>query len=564
MLTMTAQEQIVLDIIVKISTGTIGRREGQGILNVSERTLRRHLAEYQKKGPLFVQHGNCKSAPSNKAPHELKKRVQTLVKEKYFDFNLTHCLEKLASEEKIVINRETFRQWCHEIHLVKRARRRKSKVRRQRDRMQQTGIMLQMDGSPHHWFGGKPSCLIAAIDDADSDVPFGEFFPAEDTISCMRVLQQIIQKRGLFQILYVDRAGIFGGPKRSNFSQVKRALRELGIHILFANSPEAKGRIERLWDTLQDRLVAEMRLRGIRSYEAANHFLQEQFLPAEWAEKFKVIPANPQSAYRPLPAGIDLKEVFCIKEHRGVKRDHTLSWNNEIYRIESELKHSIYKQKIELRTYQDLSWKAFFAGKEIALSLVKLPFKSNSKALLPQLRPLLPASCEVQEISSEKVRMDGHVAYRNRYYSVDENNVGKKVTLSEKDGQVQIYLRGKLIESHPKLNPLNKQSLCSTKPEHLSPWKRAMLENSSCRTAARRLGVHVDQLVLNILKRGQGFIDTGAIWGIINMDKTYLPEAINEVCQCATELDQESYRIVKMLLRLKGTRYQNKATQQMG
>jgi hypothetical protein len=112
--------------------------------------------------------------------------------------------------------------------------------------MQQTGLMLQMDGSPHRWFGDKPSCLIAAIDDADSDVPFGEFFPAEDTISCMRILQQIVKKRGIFNILYVDRAGIFGGPKRAHFSQVKRALGELGIQVIFANSPEAKGRIERV------------------------------------------------------------------------------------------------------------------------------------------------------------------------------------------------------------------------------------------------------------------------------------------------------------------------------
>ncbi len=126
---MTAQDQIVLDIIVKVSTGTIGRKEGQGILNVSERTLRRHLAEYQKKGAIFVQHENCKNTPSNKSSDELKKRVQAPVREKYFDFNLTHCLEKLASEEKIKIKREVFRKWCHEIHLVKRARRRKSKVR---------------------------------------------------------------------------------------------------------------------------------------------------------------------------------------------------------------------------------------------------------------------------------------------------------------------------------------------------------------------------------------------------------------------------------------------------
>jgi hypothetical protein len=555
---MTAQDQIVLDIIAKISTGTITRKQGQTILSVSERTLRRYLSDYQKRGPLFVQHGNCKNVPSNRAVEELKGKVQALVKEKYFDFNLTHCLEKLQSEDKIVINRETFRQWCHEIGMVKRARRRKPKVRRQRERMQQTGVMLQMDGSPHCWFGAKPSCLIAAIDDADSDVPFGEFFPSEDTIACMRVLQKIVERRGLFQILYVDRAGIFGGPKRAHFSQVKRALRELGIHILFANSPEAKGRIERLWDTLQDRLVAEMRLRNILSYEAANHFLQEQFLPLEWAEKFKVVAANPQSAYRPLPPGIDLKEVFCIKDHRIVKRDHTLSWNNEIYRIESPLKYSIYKQKVEIRTYQDLSWKAFFAGKEIALSVVKVPVRL--KSLAPRNCSLLESSvCEVREILSEKVRMDGHVQYLSRYYSVAEEHAGKKVTLAEKDGEVLIYLRGKLIETHPKLDPKNLQSLCSTKPEHLSPWTRAMEASSPCRVAARKLGKYVDELILTVLKRGHGFIDTRTIWGIINMDQDYLPEAINEVCQCALELEQENYRTVKMLLRLKGTRYQTKA-----
>lgn len=553
---------MTLDVIAKISTGTMGRKEGQQILSVSERTLRRYLRDYQKRGALFIQHGNCNQAPSNKASDELKKRVQALVKEKYFDFNLTHCLEKLESEEKIQVNRETFRQWCHEIHHVKRARRRKSKVRRQRDRMRQPGIMLQMDGSPHHWFGGKPSCLIAAIDDADSEVPFGEFFPAEDTISCLRVLQKIVEKKGIFQILYVDRAGIFGGPKRANFSQVKRALCELGIHILFAHSPEAKGRIERLWDTLQDRLVAEMRLRGIRSYENANQFLQEQFLPNEWAEKFKVVPANLQSAYRPLPSGFDLKEVFCLKEHRTVKRDHTLSFNNQIYRIQSPLKHSIYKQKIEIRTYQDLSWKAFFAGKEIILTTVQLPRKAHAKALIPPLAHSLKTadpSCTVQELCSEKVRMDGHVRYLNRYYSVDEKHVGQKVTLSEKDDQIMIYLKGKLVETHPKLKSTSPHSLCSTKPEHLPPWQRAMASDSSYRRAAQRLGTHVDQLILSILRRGQGFIDTGALWGILNMDQAYTPEAINEACQCALELGTDTYRAVKILLKLKGTRYQNRS-----
>src|SRR5205807_3957629 len=111
-----------------------------------------------------------------------------------------------------------------------------------------------------------------------------------------------------------------------------------------------------------DRLVPELRIRKVRSYESANAFLQEQFLPNEYATKFKVTPANLQTAYKPLPNGIDLNEIFCLKQHRKVNRDHTYSWNNEIYRIDFPLKNSIWKQKIEIRTYQDLSWKVYFAG----------------------------------------------------------------------------------------------------------------------------------------------------------------------------------------------------------
>jgi hypothetical protein len=213
--------------------------------------------------------------------------------------------------------------------------------------------------------------LIAAIDDADSDVPYGEFFPSEDTLSCLLVLKKIIEKKGLFQILYVDKAGIFGGAKRSNFSQVKRALGELGIHVMFAHSAEAKGRIERLWGTLQDRLIPEMRLRKIRTYPAANNFLQQQFLPNHWAKKFKVQPAVLRSAYQAVSEEADLREIFCLKEHRTVARDHTVSWNGHTYRIEnSPVGYSIYRQQIEIRTYpEDLSWCGFYAGKPIELIL---------------------------------------------------------------------------------------------------------------------------------------------------------------------------------------------------
>ena len=283
---------------------------------------------------------------------------------------MLHCLEKLAQLESIDLKRETFRKWCHEIKMVKHAKRRRSKARYMRSRMKQTGLMLQMDGSPHRWFGNKQSCLISAIDDASNEVPYAEFFPSEDSISCMTVLEKIIAKKGIFHILYVDRAGWFGGTKRTDFAQVKRACEELGIHVIFANSAEAKGRIERHFETMQDRLIPEMRLRRIQSYQAANCFLQDQFLPNEYDKKFSAIPANLQTAYKPLPQGINLREIFCLKHYRIVKRDHTFSWYGITYQLTSPVKYSIYKQNIEIRTYQDLSWKVFFANKELTVTQI--------------------------------------------------------------------------------------------------------------------------------------------------------------------------------------------------
>lgn len=372
MFTMGAYEQLKLDVIVKVSSGLLDRQKALAILDISERTFWRYLRQYRENGALFVKHGNYKKEPANKIPEDLKKIVLKLVCEKYFDFNILHCLEKLKSEENILVKRETFRKWCHEIKMVKRSKRRRPKSRYYRQRMKQTGLMLQMDGSHHRWFGNKESCLIAAIDDASNEVPFAEFFPSEDTLSCMRVIQKIIEQKGLFHILYVDKAGCYGGTaKRENFAQMKRACSELGIHVIFANSAEAKGRIERLFGTLQDRVVPEMRLRKISSYPAANSFLQEQFIPNDYDKKFTVTPANLQTAYRPLPNNIDLNQIFCLKEYRFVKRDHTIVWGNDFYQLISPIKYSIYNQQIELRTYQDLSWKAFFAGKEIKLTLVQ-------------------------------------------------------------------------------------------------------------------------------------------------------------------------------------------------
>ena len=182
-----------------------------------------------------------------------------------------------------------------------------------------------MDGSPQRWFGDEKSCLIAIIDDATSDIN-AQFFPSETTEGCMKVMRAHIEKRGIFKTLYVDRADIFGGPKRSNFSQMQRACGELGIEIIFANSPQGKGRIERSFDTFQDRLVPEFRLHNITDMGNANRYLQEEFIPNYWAKNVMVQPTGLRTAFKPIPDDLDLNTICVQKEYRKIRQDHTFSY----------------------------------------------------------------------------------------------------------------------------------------------------------------------------------------------------------------------------------------------
>lgn len=368
---MVFEHQVISDFL----SGKMSRVQASELLGVRERTISRKARKIEKKGLASLIHGNKKRTPQNKVSRSLKNEIMGFVKCKYYDFNMTHCLEVLESNHKIKIGYETFRRWCHENHVVKRKQRRRPKIRKYRDRMNCEGLLLQFDGSPHRWNGKDEWCLIGAIDDATSKMPHAEFFLSEDTLSCMTVMQRIVEKNGIPYAVYVDRAGWFGGGKRQYFAQFKRACEELSINVIFASSPQAKGRIERAWNTIQDRLIPEMRIRNIQRMPAANYFLQNQFLPNYWELNNTVVPRSLEIKYRELPEGVNLNEIFCIKEHRVVGFDHTISWQGDHYKIELPEKYTIRKQQVELRTYQNLTWKALFAGKEITLEKVNLPQK---------------------------------------------------------------------------------------------------------------------------------------------------------------------------------------------
>lgn len=373
-------EQRKVDIAFQVIHGQINLDQASVLLQKSYRQTRRIVSNVRKKGFLGVKHGNFGRTPINKKSGDFKKFVLDLLRETYFDFNLNHFREILEKEHKIEIKKETLRRWADSEGLVKRSRKTRRKLRQHktRPRLPRSGMMLQLDGSMHGWFGeqNQKACLIGGIDDATSNCPFAQFSPAEDTLSVLSVLKAIVERVGVPEVLYVDQAQHFGKNYNrtvyldweAHLTHVERAMNELGCKVLFAQSPQAKGRIERMWNTFQDRLVPELRLKQIAEISAANEYLLKEFLP-NFNKKFSVAPAHKKSAYRPVPAlwKDRLEWVFCIREFRKVGLGETISWQGRTYLVTNNYGLTLKKRQIEIRTKLDGVHQAFFAGRKISL-----------------------------------------------------------------------------------------------------------------------------------------------------------------------------------------------------
>lgn len=369
---MSKKESNEFRIVNDFMLGKITRKHASELLNVTERTITRKAVKIGNMGLLGIKHGNTGKVAHNKTDEKLKIEVMEVVHELYYDFNLTHMHEKLYYEHLYPISYDCLRRWCHEANLVKRKQKRRSKPRHCRQRMSKPGLMLQMDGSHHFYVSCKQWVLVAGIDDSSSEVPYGEFFPAETTQSYFTVLEQIIKTKGIPYSIYVDRAGCLGGAKRVEFGQFVRACDELGIHVIFANSPQGKGRIERFWQVVQDRIVPEFRLHKVSTVKQANYYFNKVFLQNYWNEE-KTIKATAEAAYRPLETKHDLKEIFCFKYTRKINNDHTVLWKNQVYQLHT--KENLAKQTVEVREYPDQTISFYFAKRPI--NATKLPKKQE-------------------------------------------------------------------------------------------------------------------------------------------------------------------------------------------
>ncbi len=359
----------------QFATGRLCRKDVALALDISERQVSRLSKRWEADGILGIEHKLFGQESNFRTPDLLQEKIKFLYLNKYIGFNFTHFHEMLEKHENICISYSTVKRICARLGATKRPRRAR-KVRKYRDRSPCAGMMLQMDGSEHKWAGTETWTLIAGIDDATSEVPYGAFFPTESLDGYLVVLAETFKLRGIPLILYVDHASWLSGTTKSNDTgQFRRMCDELGITLIFANSPQAKGRIERLWGTLQDRLIAELALHKITDMTAATEYFNNEFLAHTWNKRFTVLARKPESKYRAAPTSQGVAETFCIKDFRKVRNDHTFFWCNRIYKILSNRRLSLAKQMIEIRSSKDGTFRVSHSGRDLEYVEVQRPRK---------------------------------------------------------------------------------------------------------------------------------------------------------------------------------------------
>lgn len=334
-------------VIQKLMDGILTTAEAAELLSLSERHIKRLKAGVIKNGLGSFAHGNRGRKPSHAISDELKEQVlKRAQQEPYSKANNTHLSELLAEHEHITLSVSSIRRIRKSVGISSPRKHRPPKPHRRRPRKEREGMSIQIDATPHRWFGKDypPLALVGGIDDATGKVAGAIFRPTEDLEGYFEMLRQILTNYGVPLAIYSDRHTIFRSSKEDKLSiedelegkqvpltQFGRALNELGIEHIKARSAQAKGRIERLWETLQDRLSVELAIAKITTLEEANRFLQE-FIP-KYNTHFEVCPVNPQSAFRSAPATSDsFNEFLCIKEKRKLKGG-VISYNGSTYQL---------------------------------------------------------------------------------------------------------------------------------------------------------------------------------------------------------------------------------------
>lgn len=345
---MSRKELRRLYLIKKAITGEVKQKEVGDILEISSRQVRRLVKRVREEGDEGIIHRLRGKESNRKYGNKFKVSVLNFYHDKYDGFGPTLAAEKLFEKDAKKVSDETLRLWLKEEgeHNWERKLR---KHRHWRERKSHCGNMVQMDGSHHDWLEGRGPWLVLMgyIDDATGRI-YGRFYDYEGTYSALDSFRRYIRKYGIPQSLYADKHTTYQSwekltvkdeyeGKEKADTQFGRAVKELGVELIAAHSPQAKGRIERLFETLQDRLVKELRLGGINTKEEANKFLDEEYLD-KFNDKFCVIAKEQTDLHREVPKGLNLARIFCLKDRRVLRNDFTVIHNNKLYQIYDRIK----------------------------------------------------------------------------------------------------------------------------------------------------------------------------------------------------------------------------------
>ena len=406
--TLTVKEQKRLRLLNEVESRKMTVVRAAASMGRSERQVYRLLARYRLEGAAALAHGNRGRPSSRRMPEPVRAQVVELLKAEYHDYNDYHLADILAEEHDLALSRSTLRRIRREAGLPSPRKRRAPRHRSRRERRPRPGMLVQMDGSDHDWLDdrGPRLVLIAAIDDATGEVPFALFRPEEDAAGYFLLLRQIVERHGLPLALYADRHTIFQSPKPASLeqelagelprSQFGRLVDELGIQLIPAYSPQAKGRIERLFGTLQDRLVKAQRRAGASTLDEANRVLAH-FLPG-FNHRFRKQPTQPEPAYLPWPAGLDPESLFCFKDRRRVYNDNTIAFNGHHLQIPPDRQRANYAGcRVETRQQMDGHLSVWYQGRRLSTYAPAQPGPPQVGKFTPAAMPTRTRSATVAE-----------------------------------------------------------------------------------------------------------------------------------------------------------------------
>jgi len=395
LITLSKREIERLRIIHRVMGKQMTQVKASELLGITDRQVRNIIGKIRNNGDGAIAHGNRGRVAANKMPAELEARIGGIVKRRYPDFGPKFASEKLEEREEIKVSKEKLRQ----IMIAKgmwRVKRRRKEVHQWRERKAYYGEMVQMDGSHHDWLEGRGEELVfmGYIDDATNRV-FGFFYDYEGVYPAMDSFKRYISLYGLPKSLYLDKHSTYKTTRQPDTdellrgkvaeTQFERACGELEIEMIHANSPQAKGRIERTFATLQDRLIKEMRLAGVRTKEEANLFL-EWYLPI-YNERFLRVAREEGDLHRPLAKHINLREIFCIKGKRTINNGYIIKWRGRMFLIQHP-SIVMRRRKVEVREHFDGKITIKFNGRYLQCSeIVEQKPVAKEKAKRPAVKP---------------------------------------------------------------------------------------------------------------------------------------------------------------------------------